>query len=344
MSRARTLANLIAASSLILPSGTTAQRPGSPSAGSIRFNTTEQRYEGYNGAIWAFLSDAPSITVEYLIIAGGGGGTTRHNGGGGAGGYRSSVSGEFSGGLTSPETPFTAAFGTAYALTVGAGGVGETSTSSPAPNGNPGSSSTFASFLSVGGGGGESAGGGDEDGGSGGGGNAGGSTFGLGTTNQGFNGGLGGNAGGVTYHGGGGGGAGQVGGNCIIGANAGHGGDGIQSSIDGTPTYRAGGGGGSSYAHPGGVGGAGGGGAGNTSQTANGTPGTANTGGGGGSGGGESGAGASGGSGVIILRIPSDYAATFSAGVTQTSATVGSYTVYTVTAAGASDTVTFGVA
>jgi hypothetical protein len=54
--------------------------------------------------------------------------------------------------------------------------------------------------------------------------------------------------------------------------------------------------------------------------------------------------GASGGSGVVIIRIPSTYSATFSAGVTQTSSTVGSDTVYTVTAAGASDTVTFGVA
>ena len=76
MSRARTLANLIAASSLILPSGTTAERPSSPATGSIRFNTTEQRYEGYSGVTWEFLSDAPVVTVEYLVIAGGGGGGT----------------------------------------------------------------------------------------------------------------------------------------------------------------------------------------------------------------------------------------------------------------------------
>jgi hypothetical protein len=75
----------------------------------------------------------------------------------------------------------------------------------------------------------------------------------------------------------------------------------------------------------------------------NGNPGLANT--GGGAGGGEvDGAGAAGGSGVVILKVPSGFSATFSAGVTQTSATVGSDTVYTVTAAGASDTVTFGVA
>jgi hypothetical protein len=68
--------------------------------------------------------------------------------------------------------------------------------------------------------------------------------------------------------------------------------------------------------------------------------GTANTGGGGASwtGVGNSGAG---GSGVVILKVPAGYSASFTPGVTQTSATVGSYTVYTITAAGASDTVTF---
>jgi hypothetical protein len=39
--------------------------------------------------------------------------------------------------------------------------------------------------------------------------------------------------------------------------------------------------------------------------------------------------------------VPQGYTASFSAGVTQTSATVGTDTVYTITAAGASDTVTF---
>ena len=72
------------------------------------------------------------------------------------------------------------------------------------------------------------------------------------------------------------------------------------------------------------------------------TPGDPNTGGGGGAcGNNATNAAGSGGSGVVILRIPSAYSATFSAGVTQTSATVGTDTVYTITAAGASDTVTF---
>jgi phage terminase large subunit-like protein len=51
--------------------------------------------------------------------------------------------------------------------------------------------------------------------------------------------------------------------------------------------------------------------------------------------------GGSGGSGVIVLKIPSAYEASFSVGVTQTNATSGGVTTYTITAAGASDTVTF---
>jgi hypothetical protein len=35
-----------------IPAGTTAQRPGSPAVGNIRFNTTTVRFEGYNGTNW----------------------------------------------------------------------------------------------------------------------------------------------------------------------------------------------------------------------------------------------------------------------------------------------------
>jgi hypothetical protein len=72
------------------------------------------------------------------------------------------------------------------------------------------------------------------------------------------------------------------------------------------------------------------------------TAGVTNRGGGGGASAVTGGAGgAAGGSGVVIIRVPSTRTATFSAGVTQTSAVVGSDRVYTVTAAGVSDTVTF---
>jgi hypothetical protein len=38
--------------------GTTAERPVSPTTGSIRYNTTENRFEGYNGSAWLNLSPA----------------------------------------------------------------------------------------------------------------------------------------------------------------------------------------------------------------------------------------------------------------------------------------------
>ena len=36
----------------IVPTGTTAQRPGTPAVGMMRFNTTTVRFEGYNGSAW----------------------------------------------------------------------------------------------------------------------------------------------------------------------------------------------------------------------------------------------------------------------------------------------------
>ena len=38
-----------------VPSGTTAQRPASPVAGAIRFNSETGGFEGYNGTIWEAL-------------------------------------------------------------------------------------------------------------------------------------------------------------------------------------------------------------------------------------------------------------------------------------------------
>lgn len=38
--------------------GTTAERPETPTTGSIRYNTTENRFEGYNGSAWLNLSPA----------------------------------------------------------------------------------------------------------------------------------------------------------------------------------------------------------------------------------------------------------------------------------------------
>jgi hypothetical protein len=43
---------------LDLPSGTNAQRPGSPNTGMLRFNTTSSSFEGYNGTSWGPIGGA----------------------------------------------------------------------------------------------------------------------------------------------------------------------------------------------------------------------------------------------------------------------------------------------
>ena len=68
----------------VLPSGTTAQRDGSPVAGYIRFNTSLTTFEGYNGATWTgvgggatgggsdavFVVNSQTITTNYSIPSG----------------------------------------------------------------------------------------------------------------------------------------------------------------------------------------------------------------------------------------------------------------------------------
>jgi hypothetical protein len=153
-----------------LPSGTTAQRPGSPSAGMIRYNTDNARNEVYNGTTWVtlegsalgtggsltttggyrihtFTSGSTTFTmtypgqVEVLLVAGGGGGA-QIGGGGGAGGmiYESQAS--------LPAGNFT--------INVGTGGSRETQHN--ANNQNPGNPSSVVGpgipqqFNAVGGG------------------------------------------------------------------------------------------------------------------------------------------------------------------------------------------------
>jgi hypothetical protein len=305
-----------------LPTGTTAQRPGSPVVGMIRYNTTESKYEAFTTTGWQIIDTvAYPILVEYVVIAGGGGGRAISSGAaaygmgaGGAGGYRSSVSGESSGGGASAESAIAVTPGTAYTVTIGSGGA----TSS---NGN---NTQFATITSTGGGS-------YSPGGSGGGGDFNGSNT-AGTTGQGFAGGAG-----TSNQGGGGGGAGSVG--LPVGSGAG-GGNGVTSSITGSAVGRAGGGsGGNPFGAAGSVS-AGGGIGGSGSQ--NGTAGTANTGGGGG-GGSLAGPGAAnggqGGSGVVILRYINTLTPTISAGLTASTVTVGANKVTTIT--GGTGTITF---
>jgi hypothetical protein len=254
--------------------------------------------------------------VDYLVVAGGGGATTY--GGAGAGGFRTG-------------TNFVVDPGTTYTITVGAGGVGTSSTF-----GNYGSDSVFSTITSTGGARGVATGDGS-NGGSGGGGGydalTPGRAGGLGNTpstspSQGNNGGRG-LTDNVTYSaGGGGGGAGAVGGNAAT-QQGGNGGNGAASSITGSSVTYAGGGGGYNNTDINqGTGGTGGGGPAASGALSRGT---VNTGGGGGAGAG--GTNGTGGSGVVILRFLST---TTVAGTTgsPTITTDGSYSVYKFTASG----------
>jgi hypothetical protein len=309
-----------------LPSGTTAQRPGSPTGNMIRKNTTTGYIEYYDPGTSSWIGIGSFVasggtettyssggvdykvhtfttsgtfqvlqgtkTVDYLIIAGGGagGGGTYNSGGGGAGGY---ITGSLSANVQG------------YTVTIGAGGSGSTGLGANGAN-----SSAFGVTAIGGGGGGQHPGGtiNGQNGGSGGGGSQGDSNGGSGTAGQGNNG------GGAWYAAGaGGGGAGAAGavgprGTTVATQAQISGGVGLASAINGTSTFRAGGGGGgarSGYGLPTpGSGGNGGGGAGGP-DPGNGVAGTANTGGGGGGSGGNdtnTRSGGSGGSGIVIIR------------------------------------------
>ena len=61
MTRAAILATLAnnasntASSAYVFPSGTTAERPATPSLGMTRYNTTTNSFEYYNGSSWGNL-------------------------------------------------------------------------------------------------------------------------------------------------------------------------------------------------------------------------------------------------------------------------------------------------
>jgi hypothetical protein len=64
-----------------LPAGTTAQRPGSPAVGMVRYNTSFGNYEAYTATGWHIVSTAGyTYSADYLLVAGGGGGGTGDGG------------------------------------------------------------------------------------------------------------------------------------------------------------------------------------------------------------------------------------------------------------------------
>ncbi len=53
--------------SLVLPKGTEVQRPASPESGMIRFNSSQNTYEGYNGSYWIQLGGISSVDRKTRI-------------------------------------------------------------------------------------------------------------------------------------------------------------------------------------------------------------------------------------------------------------------------------------
>jgi hypothetical protein len=323
---------------LQVPVGTTAQRPGTPVAGQVRFNASTGVVENYidtastwlpaatknvkatggnvvydtniNGTeyrVHLFTSTGTSTftvqhpgKVEYLIIAGGGAGSKAHN--------TNTCGGGGAGGVITGTTNVTTQ---AYSIVVGAGGTCNTAGGNR--TGTNGSNSSAFGLTAIGGGR-----GGDQEGTAASGGSGGGAgsyrvsigatapgAAGSGTAGQGNNGGA--HSGTVGNGGCGGGGAGSVGqADGVDPTNVGNGtngGFGISSSITGYKVMYAAGGGSSPWqdATPGkgGIGGGGNGGG----NSANAVGGLENTGSGGG--GAKSGTIAgNGGSGIVVIRYP----------------------------------------
>ena len=256
---------------IVVPSGTTAEQPTGV-AGMVRFNSTLNRLEVYNGTVWQSISgmsatqsagsgttansggykihtftSSGSLTVisggevEYLVVAGGGVGGYNAGSGGGAGG------------MLTGTIPFLAP--NTYNITVGTGGAGGSSSSAYGTKGNDssivGDGSPPTSLVAASGGGyGVDVGNGGS-GGSGGGGSDSGNGIasgGSGISGQGNTGGNGLHPGGASRSAGGGGGAGAVGYNSVGEIKAGGGGIGVVSSIrDLGNVYYAGGGGGACH-------------------------------------------------------------------------------------------------
>jgi len=73
--------NVSATDAIKIASGTTAQRPGSPAAGQLRYNTTLGKFEGYNGTAWSsvgggatgggsdtvFYENTRTVTTNYTL-------------------------------------------------------------------------------------------------------------------------------------------------------------------------------------------------------------------------------------------------------------------------------------
>jgi hypothetical protein len=300
--------------------GVTSAAVGAKATGGIISQDADYFYHTFPAS--GTFTPTSNITADFLVVAGGGGagssesGCDTGTGGAGAGGFRTATSQSFTN-------------GTAYTLTVGAGGAGGTAKGNGTKGGNSSIAGTaFSTFTCTGGGNSNGQLGspsfGPNTGGSGSGrpalsGSVGAGNEGGFSPPEGNDGALG-NSDGVNATGaGGGGGAGAAGSDGGAGTfNGGNGGIGSSTSISGGSTtgfgelsggdyYFAGGGGGGAGRTTAnkGTGGLGGGGDSGGNTVTNGTSADTNTGGGGGGGTGSVGSnstGGAGGSGIVIVR------------------------------------------
>jgi hypothetical protein len=347
-----------------VPTGTTAQRPASPSAGSLRFNTTLGFLENYNGTEWrlvspdptpAQVSDQANTSTGYFQIPRGNiaqrpvspvEGLVRYNSETDI--YEGYTNGEWHRFLTVNQGVYTINYvvvgggaGGTGLYPGGGGGAGQVtvSTTTAVPGttvltmtiGGGGASDTNGSTSQITGVG-QGIGGGRSltagYGGLSGNGFTGGSIF-IGNGDTSFT--AAGGGAGAAANGQSGNGAGSPSG------YGGNGGAGLETLITGTSTYLGGGGGGGSQINgQGGAGGTGGGGSGHGGGGGSGGAATVNTGGGGGGTGANNGSlyvGGNGGSGVIYIRMPTiNYTGTHTGSPIVT--TTGSNTVLKFTGSG----------
>ena len=109
-------------------------------AGDTIYNSDEGKVQYYTGSAWVSSGD-DKVPVQYVVIAGGASGGAVPSGygpggAGGAGGYRSSYASENTGGGKSTELLAYVATGTAYTVTIGAGGAAISATASAYYGGN----------------------------------------------------------------------------------------------------------------------------------------------------------------------------------------------------------------
>ena len=63
---ATTVAKTSATGSAVIPTGTTGQQDVTPSAGYLRFNTTDTSFEGYDGSAWGAIGGGGGATSDFM--------------------------------------------------------------------------------------------------------------------------------------------------------------------------------------------------------------------------------------------------------------------------------------